>query len=91
MNPDDTTRTVLEVASVYGYATAELHSRFRYAHLAWARKVAYYVLHRRGASYSEIGRYFGRDHSTIISGVRKVAEWVEDNPAASGLYPAFFR
>ena len=37
-----------------------------------ARHLAMYVFRQIGWSYPEIGRFFGRDHTTVMSAVRKV-------------------
>ena len=42
-----------------------------------------------GASYSEIGRYFGgRNHSTVMSAEKKVLGWLKDD-ARNPLLPGF--
>ena len=49
--------------------------------LVAARQVAYWLLRARGLSYPEIGRALGgKDHTTVMSGVRKVQREREDNP-----------
>lgn len=53
----------------------EMLSPRRYNGIAFPRQVAMYLA-RELTSYSfpQIGRAFGRDHSTIIHGARKIAE-----------------
>jgi chromosomal replication initiation ATPase DnaA len=67
--------TIIRVTSTYyGISRNDILSDRRTAHLARARQVAYFLcknLSRR--SFPEIGRKFGgRDHATIIHGVRKI-------------------
>lgn len=37
-----------------------------------ARLIAYWVARQFGASYKEIGAFFDRDHTTVVSGVQRV-------------------
>jgi len=42
------------------------------------------------AAYSEIGRHFGRNHSTVVSAQRRVQDWIRDDVPvrlASGTWP----
>lgn len=43
-----------------------------------ARRVAMTVAHLAGGGYSEIGRFFNKDHSTVVTGVK----WCLATPAA---------
>lgn len=36
----------------------------------WARQAAYHALHLVGLSSSQIGRLLGRDHSTVLHGIK---------------------
>jgi chromosomal replication initiator protein len=41
--------------------------------VVWARKVAMYVARRKcGLSYPYLGRYFDRDHTTVMAAERRV-------------------
>ena len=36
------------------------------------RMVMWYVLRKEGATYQEIGDYFGRNHSAVIYGIKRI-------------------
>ena len=78
-NPGETTAKEVQsvcrlVCSEYGFTLAQLMSRARPQPLAWARHVAYFLARFvTEESYPILGRLFdGRDHSTILSGIRQV-------------------
>ncbi|WP_165246710.1 chromosomal replication initiator protein DnaA [Paludisphaera soli] len=68
----------------------DLKSGSRVRTLAYPRMVAMYLARKHaGASYSEIGRYFGgRNHSTVMSAEKKVVAWLKDD-ARNPLLPGF--
>ncbi len=71
---------VLEaVAQAYGVSVAELQAKGRSRRVAVPRQVAMYLLREEaGLSLPRIGELLGgRDHSTIMHGVRKVADQLE--------------
>lgn len=59
------------VALKHGLTRHDILGRVKTTHICRARHEAYYHFRRKGWSYPEIGRLFGRDHSTIIYGVEK--------------------
>jgi len=59
------------IALKHGFDRHDLLGRKRQPRISKARHEAYYHFRRKGWSYPEIGRLFGRDHSTIIYGVEK--------------------
>jgi chromosomal replication initiator protein len=62
-----------EVARFYKVAVEELRQDRRTKQLAHARQVAMYLSRKlTKSSYPEIGTRFSKDHSTVISAVRKV-------------------
>lgn len=67
-------REVLEaIATAYVVDVEQLPSRARNAHLAEARHVAFWILHRRQSwSLQAIGDWLDRDHSSVLHGVRRV-------------------
>jgi chromosomal replication initiation ATPase DnaA len=88
VSPDDDALvdmgTIIRVTSTYyGISRNDILSDRRTARLARARQVAYFLcknLSRR--SFPEIGRKFGgRDHTTIIHGVRKIEREVRHDTA----------
>jgi len=66
----------------FGVKSAALASKDRHKRVALARHVAMYVCRARlKLSYPELGRAFGgRDHSTAMSAVTKIALLRAENP-----------
>ncbi|MGE5192515.1 MAG: chromosomal replication initiator protein DnaA [Deltaproteobacteria bacterium] len=66
------------VCDLFGLEAAELKSARRARSVSEPRMLAMYLARRHTrAAYSEIGEYFGgRNHATVISADRKVAEWL---------------
>ena len=54
-----------------GVTPAQIMGNGRTADVTAARQLAYVKARAMGLSYPEIGRAFGRDHTTIMHGVRK--------------------
>ena len=67
----------------FGVSRMDLLSVRRDAPTVQARMTAYYLARRMTAhSYPFIARFFGdRDHTTIMHGVRRIAEQRERDPA----------
>lgn len=63
-------RVLLYTANRYRIAPDAIVGRAQTPDLTRARKVAYLAGWRCGLSYAEIGRQAGRDHTTVMSGVR---------------------
>lgn len=71
---DEPARLVAITASLFHVPVKRLHERNRRADVTSARYVAAWIFrHRYCWSYLKIAEYFQLDHSTIISGLRKVA------------------
>ncbi len=62
------------VARQWDVAVEDIMSRRQHKRVAAARGAAMFLLRERGHSYSELGCYFGRDHSTAMAAVRVVAK-----------------
>ena len=62
--------------------TSDLTSKDRHKTVAFARHVAMYLCKQRlKCSFPELGRAFGgRDHTTVMSAVRKIEAQREDDP-----------
>ncbi|MGB5695952.1 MAG: chromosomal replication initiator protein DnaA [Polyangiales bacterium] len=82
--PNQDTETTVEdiqrVASGYfGIRVADLKSRRRHRAVSFPRMVAMYICRQRlGTSYPELGeRFGGKDHTTVISAVRKIGGLIE--------------
>ena len=69
------------VANYYSLRFADLTSGKRSKDIAWARQIAMFLAKDLTTkSLQEIGRTFGgRDHTTVLYGVRKVTEALSDN------------
>jgi chromosomal replication initiation ATPase DnaA len=63
-----------EIAESYGLTLADLTGRSCRPHIFPARFHAYAHLSDAGWTCTKIARFFGRDHSTILSGVRRHRE-----------------
>lgn len=63
-------RELDEVARVYGVTIGKLIEKNKHPSLVRARWVAMLALHFGGLSYPEIGRRLGRDHTTVLHGLR---------------------
>lgn len=59
------------VSSASGYPVEQIQSRDRYGRIVDARQAAAILMREIGCSKSEIGRVLGRDHSTIVSLLRR--------------------
>ncbi len=70
------------VCSHFRLSNAELLSKDRHKSVAFARQVAMYLCRQRlKSSFPELGRAFGnRDHTTVMSAVRKVEQLAETDP-----------
>ncbi len=70
------------VAHAYGITVDDLTGRDRHKNTAEGRLVAYWLLRTRTQlSFPEIGRVLGKDHTSVISGVRKCVTRRETEPA----------
>jgi chromosomal replication initiator protein len=72
---------IREVASSYGLKVSDLKGTRRHRSVSLPRQVAMYLCREMlGLSYPEIGeRLGGRDHTTVISGHRKVTGMLDSN------------
>lgn len=64
-------RIVAAVAYEHAVEVGEIMGSCRQKPLARARFDAWHRLRREGLSYPQIGRMFGRDHSTVVYGVQR--------------------
>lgn len=63
------------VCSEFGQTRDDLLGISRRAELVQARHIAMYIAHQRyGVGLAEIGRYFLRDHSTVLHAVQAVGD-----------------
>lgn len=71
------------VSDYFGTSVADLAGLSRAVPLVRWRQLSFYLCRRHtSASYPEIGRAFGgRDHATVIHGVRAIERQLETDPA----------
>lgn len=80
--PVDIEQIQREVARYYKIAVEDLRQDRRTKHLAHARQVSMYLARRlTKSSFPEIAAKFHKDHSTVISSVRKVEKLCETDEA----------
>ena len=73
--PELAARAVAIAAATFHVVPARrLLSAGRHRDICAARWIASWLLHRRGWSTLKIGRYFGLDHSTVLHGLRRIAD-----------------
>lgn len=87
MMPRPETATTVEdiqraVSDYYSIRLADLKSHRRQRSVTHPRMIAMYLCKQRlGTSYPELGsRFGGRDHTTVMSAVRKVSGLIDKNP-----------
>ena len=74
-----------DIANANGMTLDELTAPERNASIVRVRVAAYLALRSAGASYPEIGAVMKRDHTTVLSAVRKARRQVEQSsPVATG-------
>ncbi len=69
------------VCAYFGLKLTELKSKRRHRAVSYPRQVAMYLCRQRlGTSYPELGgRFGGKDHTTVISAVRKITGLLESD------------
>lgn len=73
LNPDQIINTV---AWWYGVTIEEIKSPRRPDSILPARYSCYTLLYERGLSYKKVGSIIGgRDHSTVLDGIKRFEEW----------------
>jgi chromosomal replication initiator protein len=87
---EDIQRAVCDYFSV---RLADLKSKRRHRSVAHPRMVAMYLCRQRlGASFPEIGaRFGGKDHTTVMSAVRKISGLVDADDSVRGAVEAIER
>ncbi len=68
------------IVALFGVTADDLRSDGRARAVSYPRMLGMYLARKHvGASYSEIGRFFGgRNHSTVISAEKKVKSWLAE-------------
>ncbi len=68
------------VAKYYGLSLCDLSSKIKCAKVCRARDIAMYLMRQlNSANFQEIGRVLNRNHSTVISGIKHVDAWLEND------------
>ena len=65
---------VRRIALDHCVSVKEIMSPNQQRHVAHARFAAYVALRDRGLSMPQIGRFFKRDHTTVLHGIRRAKE-----------------
>lgn len=74
------------VAENYGVAIDDIKGQKRNANIAMARHMCIYLVRQNtNLSLEDIGKRFDRDHSTVISSIRRIEEDKEKSPATAAL------
>lgn len=72
---------LLLVGRAFGIAHADLMGRGRARHFARPRQIAMWLCRRcTPCSFPELGRVFGRDHTTVMHGVEQVERLMAAEP-----------
>ena len=67
------------VCGFFGVTAKDLKSSSRQRTIAQPRMLAMYLARKHTqAAYTEIGKYFGRNHSTVIAAEKRVESWIAD-------------
>lgn len=78
MTPAQETRQIIaDIAAKHRVPVAGIMGTSRRRKYAWPRQEAYAAVRdERGLSYPQIGAIFGRDHTSVLTGVRRYRERV---------------
>ncbi len=80
----DGTKIVNSAAEKYGIAADDILGKKRSKEIVWARHMSVYVMRKLAdMSFNDIGKFFNRDHSTIMASVEKIEKEAETNPATA--------
>ena len=71
--PGSVRQAIRDAAAATGVSVDDLLGRSRLRGITQARHLAMFMARETGAKYQVIARVFGRDHTTIIHGVRAEA------------------
>lgn len=75
-------RIIGKVCEFYSVTEAQIKSKVRILQIALARQIAMYLCRElMDMPYMEIGKIFGRDHSTVMSAIRKITKSQKTDPS----------
>lgn len=86
--PDPITvdRIVTEVSRTYNISIDDIFSKKKSADIAFARQVSIYIVHQMmDMSSTEIGKKFGKDHTTVLYTVEKIKKILKSNESEKKL------
>lgn len=74
-------KIIEEVSKTYNVTEEEILSNKKTASLVLARQVAMYISRKTtDLSFKQIGESFGKDHTTVLSNVNKIENFLRDKP-----------
>lgn len=74
------TELIMRCSELFWVPPQDLLGSRRYKAVVVARFAIFKALRMRGWSYAQIGRKFGKDHTTVISGVARAEYLLERDP-----------
>ena len=80
----DGTKIVNSASEKYNIPADEILGKKRSKDIVWARHMSVYVMRKLAdMSFNDIGKFFNRDHSTIMASVEKIEKESESNPSVA--------
>ena len=74
-------KIISEVAQTYNVSESDILSNRRTQELVLARQAAMYIAREMtDLSYEQIGKFFAKDHTTVIHNVKKIEKFLQDKP-----------
>ena len=78
----DISSIIQATAEYYSLTETQLKSKVRTSQIALARQIAMYLSRNLlDLPYQEIGRQFGKDHSTVLANVSKIQKTLDNDPS----------
>lgn len=68
-----------EASVMFRVHPRDIEGKAKFDFILPARFAIWAALRNTGSTYAQIGRWFGRDHSTIINGVRRANQIAEQD------------
>lgn len=70
---------IRDVSEYYSITESQLKSKSRISQIALARQIAMYLARNiLNMTYQGIGKYFGKDHTTVMSNVQKIQQSIDE-------------
>lgn len=74
------TELVVECSKMFGVHYRDIMGPSRFRFVTVPRFALYKAMRMRGWSYSQIGRFMDRDHTTVMHGVTRAEYYMERDP-----------